>query len=82
MTEYVADRENVWPYGSHREEIVRCRDCKYAYEVTWPVQLNIPHDYLDCGGELVETWDYYNDEPKMNPVKPDGFCAWGEKVER
>lgn len=29
MTEYVADRENVWPYGSQREEIVRCRDCKH-----------------------------------------------------
>lgn len=60
------------------EEIVRCRNCKYAYEVTWPVGSNIPQDYLDCTGELVELWDYRNDEPKMNPVKPDGFCAWGE----
>lgn len=30
MTEYVVDRENVWPYGSQREEIVRCRDCKFC----------------------------------------------------
>lgn len=60
-----------------REEIVRCRDCRYGNEVTWPTWSNIPHDYLDCTGELVETWDYYNDQPSMNPVKPDGFCAWG-----
>lgn len=29
MSEYVVNRENVWPYGSQREEIVRCRDCKH-----------------------------------------------------
>jgi hypothetical protein len=29
MAEYVVDRENVWPYGFQREEIVRCRDCKH-----------------------------------------------------
>ena len=27
--------------------------------------------------ELVR--DFYNDEEMMNPVKPDGFCAWGER---
>jgi hypothetical protein len=25
------------------------------------------------------TWSYYNDEEMMNPVEPDGFCAWGER---
>lgn len=30
MAEYVVDRENVWPYGSQREEVVRCRDCESA----------------------------------------------------
>ena len=63
------------------EEIVRCRDCKHGHEVTWPVQSEIPSDYIDCSGYLVETWDYYNDEPKDNPVPPDGFCAWGERGE-
>ena len=63
----------------HREPIVRCRDCKHGHEVTWPVQSGIPSDYLNCSGYLVETWDYYNDEPKDNPVPPDGFCAWGER---
>lgn len=64
----------------HGEEIVRCRDCKFSHEVEWPEWMNVPSDYLDCCGELVEAWDYYNDEPNNNPVKPDGFCAWGEKV--
>ena len=69
------------PLGPAREEIVRCRDCKYAQDATWPARLNIPSDYLDCLGELVEVWDYYNDEPNMNPVKPDGFCAWGARAD-
>lgn len=79
MTEYIYgtdDHEGHWLTG---EEIVRCRDCRHAFEVIWPVQSNIPSDYLDCTGELVECWDYYNDEPKDNPVPPNGFCAWGER---
>ena len=65
--------------GKLREEIVRCRDCKHGHEVIWPQSWNLPADWLDCHGELVETWDYYNDEEMMNPVEPDGFCAWGER---
>ena len=67
--------------GELREEIVRCRDCRFGSEADWPEGSGIPSDYLDCHGELVETWDYYDDEPKYNPVKPDGFCAWGERRE-
>lgn len=63
------------------EEVVRCRDCKYADEVTWPADYQVPPDYRDCGGPLVETWDYYNDEPKDNPVPPNGFCFCGERRE-
>ena len=63
------------------QPIVRCRDCRYGNEVTWPTWSNIPQDYLDCTGELVETWDYYNDQPSMNPVKPDGYCAWACRKE-
>ncbi len=69
MAEYVVDRENVWPYGSQREEVVRCRDCANATECE--------DGTLDCHGPLVQTWDYWNDEPLRNPVPPDGFCAWG-----
>lgn len=61
-----------------RERIVRCRDCKHGNRVTWPASFGIPGDFLDCTGELVQTWDYLNDEPGINPVRPDGFCAWGE----
>lgn len=63
-----------------REEIVRCRDCKYAHPVFWQARDDVSNDWLDCTGPLVTTWDYYNDEPKDNPVRPDGFCAWGAKV--
>ena len=59
--------------------VVRCVDCKHAFKVTWPNHSKVPPDYLDCHGELVETWDYYADEPKYNPVSPDGYCAWAER---
>lgn len=68
---------NAWYVES--EPITRCRDCKHSNEVTWPVQYQVPQDYLDCNGPLVETWDYWNDEPKDNPVPPDGFCFYGER---
>ena len=62
-------------------KVVRCKDCDSATEVIWPKSSGIPADWLDCHGELVETWDYYNDEPKDNPVPPNGYCAWGERKE-
>ena len=64
--------------GTELPEIVRCKDCKYGQEVFWPKTWGVPADYLDCRGPLVTKWDYYNDEPQSNPVRPDGFCAWGE----
>jgi len=54
-----------------REEVVRCRDCDNATECE--------DGTLDCHGPLVQTWDYWNDEPLRNPVPPDGFCAWGKR---
>lgn len=59
------------------EEIVRCRDCKYA-------DISYTHaavtGELHCYGYLVESWDWYNDMPSDGvKVKPDGFCAWGER---
>ena len=85
MTEYIIecdyDFDEGWIPDEQREEIVRCCDCKHGHEVTWPVQSEIPSNYLDCSGYLVETWDYYNDDFKDNPVPPDGFCAWGERRE-
>ena len=55
------------------EKIVRCRDCKQACTYG---------DGIECLGPLVQTWDYFNDQPLHNPVDPDGFCAWGKPKER
>ena len=76
MCEYVCtpygltiDGRNEGEYD-RRERVVRCRDCKHAYE---------------RGGELDCThfsqWDYYNDCPGEWIVEPDGFCAWGKPRE-
>ena len=48
------------------EEVVRCRDCKrFSLD-------NSDHDYRT--GWWCKRW--YTDM-----VKPDGFCAWGERRE-
>ena len=52
-----------------QEPIVRCKDCKHA---------TLVDGTYNCSGDLVETWDYYNDEPKQNIVPPDGFCFCGK----
>lgn len=69
------------PKSADMVSVVRCRDCRYSYECTWPTWPDVPDDYLDCTGELVELWDYNSDQPKMNPVPPDGYCYWGERKE-
>ena len=81
MSEYIiADEFGVIAkWKDAPTEIVRCRDCKYGYEVYWTKSWDVPPDYRDCGGKLTAKWDYYNDEPQSNPVPPDGFCAWGER---
>ena len=74
MTEYVCDIKQDYqgiPYEhddfsgtmERLEEIVRCRDCKYAWR-----EGTICHVF-GCG-----------DIPAM--VEPDGFCAWGRKMEQ
>lgn len=62
-----------------REEIVRCRDCSFAYRVFWPESCDVPEEFLNCHGPLVAHWDYEHDEPAKNPVEPDGFCKWGRR---
>ena len=75
--EYICELSNAEPYYERiyavREPIVRCKNCKHATELL--------NGTYSCSGDLVETWDYYNDEPQQNIVPPDGFCAWGERVE-
>lgn len=65
MAEYVVDRENVWPYGSQREEVVRCRDCKHYSEHEWILVTDVS-----------DVCHFFGDGVK---VEPDGFCAWGKR---
>lgn len=55
-----------------RERVVRCRDCKHAYEADDAAKLECAH-FLQ--------WDYYNDQPGHWYVEPDGFCKWGKERE-
>lgn len=71
MAEYIVDLYTDHD-GARCEPVVRCRDCANA----------APYgDGIECRGPLVQTWEYYNDEPLHNPVRPDGFCAWGRRRE-
>lgn len=62
MSEHIYWRDDSGLYM--REEIVRCRDCKYA------TADQSDHDFREL------LWCNFH---RMD-VKPDGFCAWGAKV--
>jgi hypothetical protein len=64
MAEYVVDRENVWPYGSQREEVVRCRDCEHYRDHEWVMVTDVS-----------DVCHFWHGEPTK--VEPDGFCKWG-----
>ena len=49
--------------GTAREEIIRCRDCKYSKRY-WNREKPL------CR-RLLPVFSFY--------VDPDGFCAWGER---
>jgi hypothetical protein len=56
-----------------REEIVRCRDCKYMFD--WAYDRMLCKMWADGG---------MDDDAKnvLYPtVEPDGFCAWGKRRE-
>ena len=63
--------EGHWLTG---EQIVRCRDCKHAYEnrccksIGWV-------SVLECNSEQ---WSTAGLMPSYE-VNPNGFCAWGER---
>lgn len=48
-----------------RERVVRCRDCKHAYQRGGGIYCSL---FLRWGR---------NDNPVPLPVEPDGFCRWG-----
>lgn len=55
-------------YGLPNEEIIRCRDCKYARKEQ-PMRC-YQFRFKDNG-------NYQG----VNYVEPDGFCAWAERVD-
>lgn len=57
------------------EEIVRCRDCKYSKKVN---TYKPEYDWWKCDHpELYDDKD--GDGQVYLDIKPDGFCAWGER---
>ena len=81
MTEYVfeIDESRADAMGSmpckRREEIVRCRDCKYAMEHRSKSILGTELVTLTCSGPIQGAYS------EGEEVSPDGFCAWGERKE-
>lgn len=93
MTEHIYDEDGKFttetlPNGTQvvtvvpirREEIVRCRDCRYCDDreaERWDSTL----------AELYGEPPMYCDSPQWDgpylhrSVKPDGFCAWGDREE-
>jgi len=66
MAEYVTEWGESVADFTVREEVVRCRDCKrFAVDQS-------DHEYRS--GWWCKRWD-------TDMVKPDGFCAWGERKE-
>lgn len=53
---------------SYEEEIIRCRDCKYARR----------EDPMRCYQFRFKDNGAYQG---VNYVDPDGFCAWAQKVD-
>ena len=80
MSEYIvdvgnADEEYIEHFGYMatayadnpiRELIVRCRDCKFGKKIGYSFRMR-------C---------YLNSEYFTPLIKPDGFCAWAERVEQ
>lgn len=51
--------------GGYREEVIRCRDCLHSEK---------DDGMIFCRMASTGQW-------RHAPVRPDGFCAWGERGE-
>lgn len=74
MTERIICNDNG---GELREEIVRCRDCEHARHyrhLDW--RTGKPH-------ETVEEWycEWHSNAEGASEIEPNGYCAWGERME-
>lgn len=68
MNEYVINTANMEVDRKH--EIVRCRDCKH---LLYDTCLLLSH-------ELEGRYDCPHSDRDLD-VKPEDFCAWGERLE-
>lgn len=72
MSEFIIeceyDFDDGWIPGEHREEIVRCRDCKHFTPKGTHKFENGKTNADYC--TYVRGW--------MLQITPDGFCKWGE----
>lgn len=76
MAEYVVEVERIdgngytaYRYGRPKEEIIRCRDCKFS---GWNFLEDETKD--DCFKHVAQ-------DGFMLKIKPDDFCTWAERVE-
>ena len=66
-------RENTDHYGTLHEEVVRCKDCKYAL-------MSISGEYAKYCKKLttLDELEYPESEPQFDA---DFFCGYGERKE-
>ena len=61
------------PLGPARDEVVRCRDCRYMHTVrSW------------LGMDVDECWLHASPESGAlgkERTEPDGYCAWGARAD-
>lgn len=86
MTEHVCEIKQNYPYVpwesddfsgtvERREEIVRCRDCKYAMEHRSKRILGTELVTLTCSGPIQGAYSEGAD------VEPEDFCSWASRRE-
>ena len=77
MAEFVVDFYSEHD-GVRCEQVVRCRDCKHftPNKEFWVEPPKVPFPMIGATSDCCDFWA--GTECK---VKPDGFCAWGERME-
>lgn len=74
MSEFIYGTDGNEGHWLTGEQIVRCRDCKYAYEdrrctsIGWVSVLACDNEQWSTGGLM-----------PSHEVSPDGFCSWGKR---
>ena len=80
MSEYIIEVIGEMPdaiYERELTEIVRCRDCKHFYEDRRDTSIGWVGVFV-CDSEQ---WSTSSLMPS-HKVEPNGFCAWGERLEK